>query len=53
LRKVKRGLGFGGIKGGKKGKEGAFSFGAEIEGYWQVEERLTGLLVGVGNPQHT
>jgi hypothetical protein len=37
LRKVKRGLGFGGIKGGKKEREGAFFWGfffwAEMEGY--------------------
>jgi hypothetical protein len=50
-KRVKGGLGFEGIKGGKKGKEGAF--------FWLRlrtiggEERLTGLLVGVGNPQHT
>jgi hypothetical protein len=32
-KKVKGGLGFEGIKGGKKGKEGAFFFWAEIEDY--------------------
>jgi len=54
---VKRGLGFEGIKGGKKGGEGAFCFLAF--GFWFLaeiglksrEEGLTGFLVGVGQPQ--
>jgi hypothetical protein len=50
---VKRGLGFEGIKGGKKGKERGFFFWAEIGLLLQGEERLTDFLVGVGNPQHT
>jgi hypothetical protein len=48
---VKRGLGFEGIKGGKKGKEGAFFFWLRLRAI-AGEERLTDLLVGVGNPQH-
>jgi hypothetical protein len=48
--KVKEGLGFEGIKGGKKGKEGLF--------FWFLlrldclERGLTDFLVGVGKPQH-
>jgi hypothetical protein len=48
---VKRELGFEGIKGGEKGKEGAFFFWAEI-GLLLERGRLTDFLVGVGKPQH-
>jgi hypothetical protein len=51
--KVKGGLGFEGIKGGKRERERAFFgfwFLAEI-GLESREEGLTGLLVGVGKPQ--
>jgi hypothetical protein len=48
---VKKELGFEGIKGGEKGKEGAFFFWAEKE--WLMRERrLSDFLVGVGKPQH-
>jgi hypothetical protein len=49
---VKRELGFEGIKGWEKGKEGAFCFLAEIGLLCWREERLTDFLVGVGKPQH-
>ena len=52
--KVKEGLGFEGIKGGRREKEGAFlgafGFWAGI-GIARAGKRLTGLLVGVGKPQ--
>ena len=48
---MKKELGFEGIKGGEKGKEGAFFFLAGKE--WLMRERrLTDFLVGVGKPQH-
>jgi hypothetical protein len=46
---VKRELGFEGIKGGEKEKEGAF-FWLRLDCYG--EGRLTDFLVGVGKPQH-
>jgi hypothetical protein len=52
--KSKRNEGFEGLKGGKKGGERDFCFWgflAEI-GLESREEGLTGLLVGVGKPQH-
>jgi hypothetical protein len=48
---VKRELGFEGIKGGEKEKEGGFLFLLRLDCY--VRGRLTDFLVGVGNPQHT
>ena len=47
---MKRGLGFEGIKGGKKGKEEAFWFLLRLDCY-AGEEGLTDFLVGVGKPQ--
>ena len=47
---MKRGLGFEGIKGGKKGKEGTFCFWLRLDCY-AGEEGLTDFLVGVGKPQ--
>jgi hypothetical protein len=51
-KKVKEGLGFEGIKGGKKGKERAFFWLWFLLGLDCLERGLTDFLVGVGKPQH-
>jgi hypothetical protein len=48
---VKRELGFEGIKGWEKGKDGGFLVLLSLDCYAE-KERLTDFLVGVGKPQH-
>jgi hypothetical protein len=47
-----KGIRVEGIKGGKKGKRRGFFFWLRLRAMGEGEVRLTGLLVGVGNPQH-
>ena len=46
---MKRELGFEGIKGGEKGKEGVVLLRGDC---YAEKGRLTDFLVGVGKPQH-